>query len=54
LAAAHPDEQLVEAPGGAVIVLSGAELHGGTVNRSGTPRRVVTGAFSRPRHHAAD
>jgi hypothetical protein len=41
-------ERLVTAPAGAVIVLGGEVLHGGTVNRSGKPRRVVTVAYSRP------
>jgi hypothetical protein len=41
-------ERLIVAHAGAVVVLADAVLHGGTVNRSGAPRRIVTTAFSRP------
>jgi ectoine hydroxylase-related dioxygenase (phytanoyl-CoA dioxygenase family) len=46
--ASHPDEQLITATAGDVIVLADRVLHGGTTNTSGRARRVVTTAFSRP------
>ena len=43
-AATHPDEIVVEAPAGSVIVFNSHLWHGGTRNRSPLPRR----AFARP------
>ncbi|MEK7413935.1 MAG: phytanoyl-CoA dioxygenase family protein [Planctomycetota bacterium] len=40
-AAAHPDEIIVLAPAGSVVVYNAHCWHGGTINRSGARRRVV-------------
>jgi len=44
----YPGERLITAPAGSVLVLDPAVWHGGTANRRGTPRRVVTTAYSAP------
>jgi hypothetical protein len=44
----YPGERLITAPAGSVLVLDPAVWHGGTANRLGTPRRVVTTAYSAP------
>jgi hypothetical protein len=45
--ARHPDERLVLAPAGSVIVFSCHLWHSGTINRSPAPRRVVHVSFER-------
>jgi ectoine hydroxylase-related dioxygenase (phytanoyl-CoA dioxygenase family) len=37
----HPDQKVVVAPAGSVLVFNGCLLHGGTRNDSGAPRRVL-------------
>jgi hypothetical protein len=44
----YPGERLITAPAGSVLVLEPAVWHGGTVNRLGAARRVVTTAYSAP------
>ena len=41
----HPDERLVEAPAGSVLVFNAHLYHGGTRNEAGTPRRVLQCQF---------
>lgn len=45
LNAKHPDEITVLAPAGSVIMMNSHLWHGGTVNRSGKPRRVYHVAY---------
>ena len=40
-AAPHPDEMLLNAPAGTVVVFNAHMWHGGTLNRTGKPRRAV-------------
>jgi hypothetical protein len=44
----YPGQRLITAAAGSVLVLDPAVLHAGTLNRVGTPRRVVTTAYSMP------
>lgn len=46
-AARHPDEVVVEAPAGSVIVFNSHLWHGGTLNRSSLPRRALFAYFTR-------
>ncbi|GAA2520418.1 phytanoyl-CoA dioxygenase family protein [Winogradskya humida] len=46
-AAPHPDEQLVIAPAGSVLVFNGHLWHGGTRNRSAQRRRAMHAYFTR-------
>jgi ectoine hydroxylase-related dioxygenase (phytanoyl-CoA dioxygenase family) len=39
--APHPDEQLVIAPAGTVVVFNSHTWHGGTLNRTSSPRRAA-------------
>jgi len=39
--APHPDEIVLQAPAGTVVVMNAHLWHGGTINRSGARRRVV-------------
>lgn len=43
--APHPDERLVVAPRGSVILFNAALVHGGTRNRTEAPRRSVQSTF---------
>ncbi len=43
----HPDEVVVTARAGTVVVFNAHTWHGGTLNRSGKPRRVMHMAFVR-------
>ena len=43
----HPDEIQVLAPAGTVVVFNSHTWHGGTLNRSDRPRRVLHGYFCR-------
>jgi ectoine hydroxylase-related dioxygenase (phytanoyl-CoA dioxygenase family) len=45
--AAHPDEVLVIAPAGTVVVFNSHTWHGGTVNRTDRPRRALHSYFAR-------
>ena len=45
--APHPDEIQVLAPAGTVVVFNSHTWHGGTLNRSDRPRRVLHGYFCR-------
>ncbi len=45
--ASHPDEVLLEAPAGTVVVFNSHVWHGGTVNRTDQPRRAVHSYFCR-------
>lgn len=45
--APHPDEVLIEAPAGTVVVFNSHTWHGGTVNRTDSPRRAVHSYFCR-------
>lgn len=45
--ARHPDEVVVEAPAGSVIVFNSHLWHGGTRNRSPLPRRALFAYFTR-------
>ncbi|AUG77888.1 phytanoyl-CoA dioxygenase [Kitasatospora sp. MMS16-BH015] len=45
--APHPDERLVLAPAGSLLLFNGHLWHGGTLNRSGAPRRALHGYFTR-------
>ncbi|MCL2584552.1 MAG: phytanoyl-CoA dioxygenase family protein [Streptosporangiales bacterium] len=44
---AHPDEVLLRAPAGTVVVFNSHLWHGGTVNRSARPRRAMHSYFTR-------
>jgi len=46
--APHPDERVVVAPRGSVIVHSSHLIHGGTRNRTDRPRRSIHSAFTTP------
>ena len=45
--AAHPDEVLLMAPAGTVVVFNSHLWHGGTLNRSSRPRRALHSYFTR-------
>ena len=45
--APHPDEVLLEAPAGTVVVFNSHTWHGGTVNRTNRPRQAVHSYFCR-------
>ncbi len=45
--AAHPEEVLLLAPAGTVVVFNSHLWHGGTVNRSPAPRRALHSYFTR-------
>jgi ectoine hydroxylase-related dioxygenase (phytanoyl-CoA dioxygenase family) len=45
--AAHPDEVLLLAPAGTVVVFNSHLWHGGTLNRSSRPRRAMHSYFTR-------
>ena len=48
--ARHPEEIILVAPAGSVVVVNGHLWHGGTRNESGERRRVVHGSFVRRDH----
>jgi ectoine hydroxylase-related dioxygenase (phytanoyl-CoA dioxygenase family) len=50
LGAAHPDEVLLLAPAGTVVVFNSHLWHGGTVNRSDRARRALHSYFTRRRN----
>ncbi len=45
--AAHPDEVLLLAPAGTVVIFNSHTWHGGTLNRSDQPRRAIHSYFTR-------
>jgi ectoine hydroxylase-related dioxygenase (phytanoyl-CoA dioxygenase family) len=45
--APHPDEVLVTAPAGTVVVMNAHLWHGGTANRTGSHRRAMHGFYCR-------
>jgi ectoine hydroxylase-related dioxygenase (phytanoyl-CoA dioxygenase family) len=45
--APHPDEVKLVAPAGTVVVFNSHLWHGGTLNRTGSPRRAVHSYFTR-------
>jgi ectoine hydroxylase-related dioxygenase (phytanoyl-CoA dioxygenase family) len=45
--AAHPDERLLLAPAGTVVIFNSHLWHGGTTNRTDRPRRAVHSYFTR-------
>ena len=45
--AAHPDQVLLIAPAGTVVVFNSHVWHGGTVNHTGRPRRALHSYFAR-------
>jgi ectoine hydroxylase-related dioxygenase (phytanoyl-CoA dioxygenase family) len=45
--AAHPDQVLLIAPAGTVVVINSHLWHGGTVNHTGRPRRALHSYFAR-------
>lgn len=45
--ATHPDEVLIAAPAGTVVVMNAHAWHGGTANRTGKDRRALHGFFCR-------
>jgi ectoine hydroxylase-related dioxygenase (phytanoyl-CoA dioxygenase family) len=45
--ATHPEEVLVTAPAGTVVVMNAHMWHGGTANRTGAPRRAIHGFYCR-------
>jgi len=45
--AAHPDEVLLLAPAGTVVIFNSHLWHGGTLNRSSQPRRAMHSYFTR-------
>ena len=46
-AAPHPDEELLLAPAGTVVVFNSHAWHGGTLNRTANPRRAVHSYWTR-------
>ena len=54
-ASRHPDQVVVTAPAGSVVVFNGHLWHGGTCNRGGDHRRAVQCSFQErpPRLHPA-
>lgn len=45
--AAHPDEIILEAPAGTVVIFNSHTWHGGTVNQTEHPRRAIHSYFCR-------
>lgn len=45
--ATHPDEVLIEAPAGSVVIFNSHAWHGGTDNTTGHPRRAIHSYFCR-------
>lgn len=43
----HPDEVLIEAPAGSVVVFNSHTWHGGTTNQTSYPRRAIHSYFCR-------
>lgn len=45
--ASHPDEELLLAPAGTVVVFNSHTWHGGTLNRTDAPRRAIHSYWTR-------
>ena len=45
--ASHPDEVIIEAPAGSVIIFNSHSWHGGTTNHTSSPRRAIHSYFCR-------
>ncbi|MEM6628533.1 MAG: phytanoyl-CoA dioxygenase family protein [Bacteroidota bacterium] len=45
--APHPEQVLIEAPAGSVFIFNSHTWHGGTINRSQSPRRAIHSYFCR-------
>ena len=45
--APHPDEKMVLAPAGTVVVFNSHTWHGGTLNRTTAPRRAIHSYWTR-------
>jgi ectoine hydroxylase-related dioxygenase (phytanoyl-CoA dioxygenase family) len=45
--AAHPQEELLIAPAGTIVVMNAHMWHGGTANRSGAPRLAMHSFYCR-------
>jgi ectoine hydroxylase-related dioxygenase (phytanoyl-CoA dioxygenase family) len=45
--ASHPDEVLLVAPAGTVVIFNSHTWHGGTLNQSSKPRRAIHSYFCR-------
>ena len=45
--ATHPDERLLVAPAGTVVIFNSHTWHGGTLNRTNKPRRAIHSYFCR-------
>jgi ectoine hydroxylase-related dioxygenase (phytanoyl-CoA dioxygenase family) len=45
--APHPEEKLLLAPAGSVVVMNTHAWHGGTANRTGAPRRALHAFYCR-------
>lgn len=46
-AAPHPDEVIIEAPAGSVVIFNSHTWHGGTTNQTSFPRRAIHSYFCR-------
>ena len=44
---AHPDQILIEAPAGTVVIFNSHAWHGGTTNQTDRPRRAIHSYFCR-------
>ncbi|SEJ79940.1 Ectoine hydroxylase-related dioxygenase, phytanoyl-CoA dioxygenase (PhyH) family [Cyclobacterium xiamenense] len=44
---AHPDEIIIQAPAGSVVIFNSHTWHGGTTNRTSVPRRAIHSYFCR-------
>jgi len=49
---AHPDEIIITAKAGDVIILNGHVWHGGTTNTSGNSRKLIQSFFTHKAHHS--
>lgn len=47
----HPDEVVLNAPAGTVVIFNSHTWHGGTLNRTDNPRRALHSYFTRRRHN---
>jgi ectoine hydroxylase-related dioxygenase (phytanoyl-CoA dioxygenase family) len=45
--AAHPEEVIIEAPAGSVVIFNSHVWHGGTTNQTSSPRRAIHSYFCR-------
>lgn len=45
--ASHPEEVIIEAPAGSVVVFNSHTWHGGTINQTASPRRAIHSYFCR-------